>query len=170
MTFSVLVELVLTIVATSYGHGYTSQTAVVIDISDQEMRVTVPGKPAQRFTVSTGRGGIGNGVDQTPVGLLEIEYKVGQGEPLGMMFKGRKPTGIIAPAGAPHVMTSRILVLNGLEESNKMTKDRHIYIHGTQDVATLGTPASGGCIRMTDEDVIYLFDVVKEGTHIRIQP
>jgi len=45
---------------------------------------------------------------------------------------------------------------------------RYIYIHGTSEEGKLGTPASHGCIRMSNLDVINLFDKVKEGTKVLI--
>ena len=45
---------------------------------------------------------------------------------------------------------------------------RGIYIHGTSDEATIGMPASHGCIRMINQDVIKLFDNVQIGTKVLI--
>jgi len=68
---------------------------------------------------------------------------------------------------------TRILWLSGLEEGRNLggkvdTYRRYIYIHGTPDEASLGTPASHGCIRMSSADVCELFDAVDEGTLVRI--
>lgn len=43
-----------------------------------------------------------------------------------------------------------------------------IYIHGTPDEASLGTPVSHGCIRMRNRDVIAPFDQVEPGTRVEI--
>jgi lipoprotein-anchoring transpeptidase ErfK/SrfK len=55
--------------------------------------------------------------------------------------------------------------LDGLEPG--LNKDgvndsfsRYIYIHGTSDERRIGEPVSLGCIRMTNKDVIELFDAV----------
>ena len=45
---------------------------------------------------------------------------------------------------------------------------RYIYIHGTPEEASLGTPASHGCVRMGNDDVIELFDLVQPGTRVEI--
>ena len=45
---------------------------------------------------------------------------------------------------------------------------RYIYIHGTPDEASIGTRASHGCIRMRNEDVIELFDLVEPGDRVEI--
>ena len=41
-------------------------------------------------------------------------------------------------------------------------------IHGTSDVASLGTAASHGCLRMSVPEVIELYDKVPLGTPIYI--
>ena len=45
---------------------------------------------------------------------------------------------------------------------------RYIYIHGTHDEDKLGNPVSHGCIRMSNNDVIELFDLVSAGTIVHI--
>ena len=64
---------------------------------------------------------------------------------------------------------SRILWLDGLDEHNANTRGRFIYIHGTKHEDKIGTPASRGCVRMRNADVIDLFDRVEEGTPVVIE-
>ena len=45
---------------------------------------------------------------------------------------------------------------------------RYISIHGTPDSEPMGVPASHGCIRMRNADVIDLFDRVDCGTAVEI--
>ena len=45
---------------------------------------------------------------------------------------------------------------------------RYIYIHGTPYENVLGHPASEGCIRMGNRDVIELFNLISIGTHVLI--
>ena len=68
---------------------------------------------------------------------------------------------------------SRILWLSGCEVGcNRLgsvdTMRRYIYIHGTPDCEPMGVPASHGCIRMRNRDVIELFDLVAPGTAVLI--
>ena len=65
---------------------------------------------------------------------------------------------------------TRILWLNGLDPGNANTKERYVYIHGTNAEAQLGVPASHGCVRMSNLDVIDLYDVVAEGDRVTIEP
>jgi lipoprotein-anchoring transpeptidase ErfK/SrfK len=48
------------------------------------------------------------------------------------------------------------------------TESRYIYIHGTAYEDRVGQPASDGCIRMRNSDVIELFDLVDQGTLVEI--
>ena len=70
--------------------------------------------------------------------------------------------------GAPDLITSRILWLDGLDMENANTKERYIYIHGTNQEELIGQPASQGCVRMRNIDVVRLFDLVSVGTSIEI--
>ena len=71
------------------------------------------------------------------------------------------------------VVQSRILWLDGLENGiNKGegvdSYSRYIYIHGTPEEWLLGEKASKGCIRMSNKDVIELFNLVQEGIPVTI--
>jgi uncharacterized protein YgiM (DUF1202 family) len=47
-------------------------------------------------------------------------------------------------------------------------KGRSYGIHGTNQPQSIGTHASSGCVRMRNEDVIQLYDIVPEGTPVWI--
>jgi phosphoserine phosphatase len=68
------------------------------------------------------------------------------------------------------LVLSRILRLEGLDAENANTLERFIYIHGTNHEDKIGQAASHGCIRLRNQDVIELFDMVNEGTELEIQP
>lgn len=136
------------------------------------------------YRVSTARAGIGCVKDslQTPTGLLAVSEMIGADEPKGVVFKGRRPTGQLWQEGGPitdNLITSRILWLEGLEDGvnrgcNAMgqvvdTKERYIYIHGTNQAAEIGKPNSHGCILLSDDDVIKLFAQVGVGTIVYIK-
>lgn len=122
------------------------------------------------YHVSTAANGPGNivGSHKTPLGVHRIKQKVGGGQPWGMIFKGREPTGRICDPNEireDDEISSRILWLDGLEAGFNRGGDcdtfsRYIYIHGTSDEKRIGQPASVGCIRMKNDDVIELFDKV----------
>jgi L,D-transpeptidase YbiS len=121
--------------------------------------------------VSTSRFGLGfeNGSRKTPTGMFRIFEKVGGEMPVGTVFKGRKPvTAPVDWSAEPDLITSRILWLDGLDEENALTKERYIYIHGTNQEQLIGQAASSGCIRMLNADVVRLFDLVEEGALVEI--
>jgi len=124
------------------------------------------------YPVSTSKFGLSSqpGSYHTPLGEFEIKTKIGEGQPPGMVFKSRRPTGEILPVNAPgrDPIVTRILWLNGLERQNRNAFDRYIYIHGTPEERAIGTPASYGCIRMRSDDVIELFDIVGHGARVYI--
>ena len=68
---------------------------------------------------------------------------------------------------------TRILWLSGCEKGqNRLgkvdTMQRYIYIHGTPDSEPMGIPLSHGCIRMRNQDLIELFDLVDVYTLVEI--
>ncbi len=107
---------------------------------------------------------------KTPTGRFRIAKKIGGAAPSGTIFQGRVPLkpGEPLPPTEDLVM-SRILWLDGLEEHNANTRERFIYIHGTKHEDKIGSPASHGCIRMRNADVIDLFDLVDEDTPVVIR-
>jgi hypothetical protein len=135
------------------------------------------------YDISTSKNGIGSEQDSymTPLGLHSVVEKYGEGAPEGTIFISRIKTSKIAPiefdtisTGVEYV-TSRILRLAGLEfglnqGENIDSYERYIYIHGTHEEGLIGRPASKGCIRMRNKEVIELFDLVPIGTTIRIDP
>ena len=122
------------------------------------------------YSISTAENGMGNRIEsgKTPFGIHRIRQKIGGGEPRGMVFVARQPTGEIVQDfdnREQDEITSRILWLDGLEECVNRggvydTFSRYIYIHGTSDEQRIGQPVSAGCIRMNNDDVIELFDEV----------
>lgn len=129
------------------------------------------------FIVSTSSKGLGSarGSERTPEGLHRISDRIGLDVPQGGVFRERVFTGENASdvRGMEDMVTSRILWLDGLEAGHNSGGDvdsrtRGIYIHGTPDVEGLGSPVSHGCIRMSDADIIALFDLVRVGTLVVI--
>jgi lipoprotein-anchoring transpeptidase ErfK/SrfK len=115
----------------------------------------------------------------TPRGLHEIAERIGAGQPPGMVFKSRIPTGehySEVPDSATHenLITSRILWLRGLEPGvNALgevdTYSRYIYIHGTNHEDRLGEPLSAGCVLMRNLDIIELHEQVRAGDQVLIE-
>ena len=133
------------------------------------------------YSISTALKGIGQNKNsfQTPIGTHYIRAKIGKDLPPLSIFEARRPTGRIwnkeDAESYPNQdwVLSRILWLSGKELGvNRLgsldTMQRFIYIHGTPDESQLGEPLSHGCIRMSNDDVIELFDLVFAGTIVHI--
>lgn len=149
---------------------------ILIDLKTQRLIFKKGEKSESVFPISSAAAGIGMepGSNKTPVGRFRIAQKVGAGAPIGTVFRGRVPVGLWSGEGLGDflgdndLITSRILWLEGLDEANANTFDRYIYIHGTNHEDKLGAPCSLGCIRMSNEDVIRLFDMTEEGDPVVI--
>jgi lipoprotein-anchoring transpeptidase ErfK/SrfK len=90
--------------------------------------------------------------------------------PTGTIFRSRVPLGSGDPLPPTEdLVMSRILWLDGLDDHNANTRERFIYIHGTKHEGKIGTPASCGCIRMRNADVVELFDLVNHNTSVIIE-
>jgi lipoprotein-anchoring transpeptidase ErfK/SrfK len=143
-----------------------------ISIRDQRLTLMEDETPIRTYTVSTSRFGIGTeeGSMKTPTGRFRVAEKIGGGLPIDAVFQSRVPLkpGDQLPPTEDLVM-SRILWLDGLDEHNANTRDRFIYIHGTKHEDKIGSPASHGCIRMRNIDVVDLFGLVDEGAYVTIE-
>ena len=147
-----------------------------LDLYDDNERVT------KRYRISSARNGVGQvrGSFCTPLGKHIIRAKIGAGQAVNTVFVRRRPTGeIYTPElgasfpGRDWILT-RILWLSGREIGfNRLdivdTMRRYIYIHGSPDSAEMGKPGSIGCIRMRNDDLMELFDLVNAGTEVDIQ-
>ncbi len=145
---------------------------IIVSVPEQRMAVYRKSHLLATFPVSTSRFALGDvpGSNGTPLGRLEIASKIGSGQPMGMKFKSRQPTGEIVPINAEgrDPIVTRILWLKGKEPWNANAYGRYIYIHGTPEEAKLGTPASYGCVRMASRDIVWLFDIVGKGCRVDI--
>lgn len=150
----------------------SSPHLIRISVPDQKMLVFDRGVEIARYDVSTSKFGVGDrpGSYATPLGEMVVKEKIGAGQPSGMKFKSRRPTGEIVKPNTPgrDPIVTRILWLKGLEAQNRRAFDRGIYIHGTAEEWSIGTPASYGCIRMRSRDVLQLFNKVGVGTRVEV--
>ena len=148
--------------------GETQKMYLVDEIEDFRINNT--------YDISTGKPGFGNksGSNKTPLGIHKIKEKYGDNALKGSIFKARRNTGKFANIYTEDrdfpkdFVTSRIMWLDGCETDNKNRHSRFIYIHGTPEEGLIGNPASHGCIRMKNDDVIELYEIVDPGTYVNI--
>lgn len=153
---------------------YSTQRVVLVDPATQRLMLIEHDQVVASWSISTAEAGLGNlnGSHQTPPGVHRIKQRYGDGAAPGTIFKARQSTGCLAEiltepdarSDADNI-TTRILWLEGLQPGVNKGDDvdsfaRYIYIHGTDEEGRLGQPASHGCIRMGNLDVIDLYERV----------
>ena len=153
---------------------------LAVRVASQSVQLYREGELVRAFAVSTSlrtpsnvKGSLG-----TPLGLHAIAEKIGHGQPPGVVFKGRAPTGrhfseFGDEENRANMVTTRILWLRGLEPGANCggevdSHDRYIYIHGTNHEDRIGTPQSAGCVLMRNLDLVELFEEVRVGDHVWI--
>jgi len=150
---------------------------LVADAGWQRLTLLESGLEIADYPISTSAVGIGGEENsmRTPPGWHRIQARIGEGAPSGAVFESREPTGA-RWRGEPledDLILTRILRLEGLEEGLNLgpghdSFERYIYIHGTNHEEALGQPASHGCIRMANADVIDLFARVQIGDPVLV--
>ena len=152
---------------------------ITINLTLQRLRVVTPNAVVFEREVSTARNGVGelSGSLRTPRGAHRIRAKIGAGCPPNTVFVRRRPTGEIYTDELGRKFPQRDWILTrimwlcgsdpGLNRfGNRDTMRRYIYIHGAPDSVPMGVPGSHGCIRMRNDDVMVLFDLVPVGTPV----
>jgi lipoprotein-anchoring transpeptidase ErfK/SrfK len=129
-------------------------TYLTVNRSTFELTLWKDLEPAKTYTVAIGAQGF-----DTPAGVYNIQNKavdpawnVPDSDWAGDL------AGTVVPGGVPE---------NPLKERWLGIYDG-AGIHGTDDVGSLGSAASHGCVRMSVPDVIELYDQVPVGTPIYI--
>jgi len=159
--------------------GDGEELFLVESVEEQKLFLCRADRIIGAYPASTARLGVGIRQDslKTPPGVHRICEKLGAGAPGGRIFKDRKDTGADwdGTSRQENLILTRILRLEGLEEGINRGKgvdslDRCIYIHGTNREDLLGSPFSHGCLCLGNSDVVSLFDAVREGTILYIDP
>lgn len=157
--------------------------SIKINVAQQQLSLfDEAGNLLHQYPVSTSKNGTGNqnGSEQTPLGLHRIKDKLGGAMPVNEVFIARVPHGnleecIERGVDLPDdVIMSRIMWLEGMEPGHNQggyvdTYQRYIYIHGTNNEDSIGTPSSIGCIRMRNNDIVELFRLVDVGSEVLIE-
>jgi lipoprotein-anchoring transpeptidase ErfK/SrfK len=118
-----------------------------VDLSERKLVVRRKGRAVRRITVAIGRSG-----STTPTGRFAVtdRLKIDGDHPAygccALALTGRQPN---VPQG--------------------WTGGDRLAIHGTTNEATLGTPASSGCLRASDRNMRWLLKRISLGTPVRIR-
>jgi lipoprotein-anchoring transpeptidase ErfK/SrfK len=126
---------------------------ITIDRSNFTLRVYQRLKLARSYPIAVGQQGL-----ETPAGIYHVQDK--QVDPWWHVPNSAWAgdlAGKVIPPGPDDPLKARWLgIFNGAG------------IHGTEDIGSLGSAASHGCVRMSIPDVIDLYDRVDVGTPIFI--
>ena len=154
---------------------------VFVSIEKQKLYHIKNNKIISEFIISSSAYGTGNKSrsNKTPLGLHKVKQKYGDNTPINGRMIARVYNGDIATIYKDSTksktddVTTRILWLEGLEHGRNKGEGidsfkRYIYIHGTTEEGRLGSPASHGCIRMKNKDVIDLYKIIEVGTLVLI--
>ena len=154
---------------------------ILVSIAEQRLVLREKDKLLMDVSIATATNGPGEmfGSECTPRGAHYIRAKIGANCPENSVFVGRRPTGEIYEItmkknqpGRDWILT-RIMWLCGLEKGKNRggkvdTMRRYVYIHGCPDDDPMGIPSSHGCIKMRNDEVIQLFDLVDAGVAVDI--
>jgi lipoprotein-anchoring transpeptidase ErfK/SrfK len=126
---------------------------LTLDRSTFTLRLWKHLKLAKTYTVAVGQEGL-----ETPAGLYHIQEK--QENPSwhvpNSAWAGSLAGQVIPPGPADPIKARWMAIFEGAG------------IHGTEEVESLGSAASHGCVRMSIPDVIELYPQVEVGTPIYI--
>ena len=160
---------------------------IIIDTKTQTLSLYNPsGVLLKSYIISTSKKGLGQliGSRKTPAGLHKIVEKIGHNVPHYGIFCKRQFTNNVweKPFLNKHhkkdFIVTRILRLEGLEPGINYGKNnygqtvdsfnRGIYIHATTMEWKLGTPSTIGCIHLSSNDIIELFNIVPVNSLVMI--
>ncbi len=156
---------------------------LVVSVAEQALALIRDGEVRRVYRVSTAKAGTGSrpNSDKTPLGWHRVSDWIGGDAVPGQSFVSRQPVPgeILRPeqwrsdGGRDYVLT-RILWLDGLEYGKNRgpgadSHARYIYIHGTNQEHLLGQPASHGCIRLSNHDVMVVYSLTEgRPTYVQI--
>lgn len=158
-----------------------SRETIVAVIATQRLFFFRQGQLIRQMIMSSSRVAPSNRQDSggTPPGLHEICEVIGTDAPVGTVFRARKPVAasfLALPEAdcTGNLITSRILRLRGLEPGLNAgagidSYERYIYVHGTHRPESLGTPFSGGCLLLSDADIVWLAAETPVGSMLLIE-
>jgi len=125
---------------------------LVIRLSERRVYVYEQDQVVKSYPIAIGRSGW-----ETPTGEFEVIQML-QDPVWEHPF-----TGELVPPGPANPLGSRWIGF-WTDGTN------YIGFHGTPNAETVGQAASHGCIRMYDQDVVALFEIVQVGTPVEVLP
>ena len=150
------------------GHGSVQGRELVLDRRRRLLLVIDSGQELRRFPVAVGRPGW-----ETPVGQFQVIERV-----INPVWK-HPATGQLVPAGPENPLGSRWIGFHrdckgrrGFNGRSALTVKgcTTMGFHGTPNRRSVGQAVSHGCVRLYDEQVRELFELVSMGTPVIVLP
>jgi lipoprotein-anchoring transpeptidase ErfK/SrfK len=135
----------------AYSGRYAPGT-IVISTEERRLYYILPGNQAVKYGIGVGRPGF----EWSGTRRVAVKREWPSWTPPSQMLRRRPDLPRFMPGGPENPLGARAMYLGG-----------SLYrIHGSNEPQTIGQAVSSGCIRMTNEDVVDLYDRVKVGTRV----
>ncbi len=140
---------------TVYFNGKYAPGTIVISTSERRLYYVLPGGQAIKYGVGVGRPGF----EWSGVKTIAMKREWPDWTPPAQMLRRRPDLPRHMKGGVDNPLGARAMYLGGT-----------LYrIHGSNEPETIGQAVSSGCIRMTNDDVVDLYNRVNVGTKVVVQ-
>ena len=146
---------------TKAANNKTNDDVILINKATKQLALYIDNKRVIINSVATGKDEKSN---KTPEGTFSIVTKEKNRPYYSKNIPGGDPRN---PLGA-RWLGLKVEGAKGIKDSWGAKTGNLYGIHGTNAPWTIGKAASGGCIRMNNPGVIFVFDNVKLGTKVKI--
>ncbi|MCW5701415.1 L,D-transpeptidase [Bradyrhizobium sp.] len=135
---------------TSYGPG-----TILINTSERRLYLVLPGGQALRYGIGVGR----DGFRWSGTHRISAKKEWPAWTPPPQMLRRRPDLPRHMPGGVENPLGARAMYLGST-----------LYrIHGSNEPETIGQAVSSGCFRMTNDDVVDLYNRVPVGTTVVVK-
>ena len=136
-------------------YGKEKPGTIVVSTKERRLYYVLGGGEAVRYGVGVGR----EGFSWTGVKTISMKKEWPDWRPPSQMLARRPDLPRYMAGGQDNPLGSRAMYLGS-----------SLYrIHGSNEPETMGAAVSSGCIRMTNKDVVDLYDRVKVGTKVIVR-
>lgn len=135
----------------AWHRGYAPGT-VVVSTKERRLYYVLAGSEAIQYGVGVGR----EGFTWSGTKIVSMKREWPDWSPPPQMLKRRPDLPRHMPGGVDNPLGARAIYLGS----------SMFRIHGSNEPDTIGAAVSSGCIRMTNRDVVDLYDRIKTGTKV----